>query len=129
MVLQDQGLPFPLPALPKEHCQLSKGGWCGGYWEQVCRWPGRTGVPLGALSRHLRMGRQRGGAPLGYVRKALQAGPAPTGVSHPRLTLPAAWAQPPVPTKPAPRGSKECPNKCSNVGMCHYDFGARAGGL
>ncbi|KXZ53464.1 hypothetical protein GPECTOR_7g914 [Gonium pectorale] len=29
----------------------------------------------------------------------------------------------PVPWKPAPRGSKECPDKCNGVGRCNYDTG------
>ncbi|KAG2455017.1 hypothetical protein HYH02_000842 [Chlamydomonas schloesseri] len=31
--------------------------------------------------------------------------------------------QEPVPWKPAPRGSKECPGGCNNVGRCNYDTG------
>ena len=28
-----------------------------------------------------------------------------------------------LPSKPVPRGSKECPNKCSGWGNCNYDTG------
>ena len=32
-------------------------------------------------------------------------------------------SQPPIPFKLAPRGSKQCPDNCNNVGNCHYDTG------
>ncbi|EFJ41258.1 hypothetical protein VOLCADRAFT_119761, partial [Volvox carteri f. nagariensis] len=32
-------------------------------------------------------------------------------------------SQEPVPWKPAPRGSKDCPDKCNGVGRCNYDTG------
>ena len=37
----------------------------------------------------------------------------------------AYWTQQPVPAKPPPRGSKECPNNCNGVGVCDHDTGVR----
>ena len=31
--------------------------------------------------------------------------------------------QEPIPTKPPPRGDKQCPKDCNGVGNCNYDTG------
>ena len=47
---------------------------------------------------------------------------ASTGGVNPCLSL-CPVPQAPVPTKPTPRGDKDCPKDCSGVGNCHYDTG------
>ncbi|GFR52399.1 hypothetical protein Agub_g14911 [Astrephomene gubernaculifera] len=53
----------------------------------------------------------------------------PDGVSRRRCAVArGTWCGPysrqtPISTRPVPRGSKECPNKCSGWGNCNYDSG------